>query len=133
MQKTLLWAGLFGATAVILGAFGAHALRDVLAPAQLTSYQTGVQYQFYHTLALLAVGIWQLQNPDRALVWAARCFAVGILFFSGSIYLLSFKEWLPTAMRPILGPITPMGGVLFIIGWGMVAKAGRDAIHRVSA
>lgn len=129
MQRKILMAvGILGVLAVILGAFGAHALKDKLSPEKLVSYQTGITYQFYHTLALLGLGLWLGINASKRLYRAAWCFIIGIICFSGSIYLLStcediyfFDEVLNLDDRKyILGPITPIGGLFFIIGWFLV-------------
>ncbi|MCP4443069.1 MAG: DUF423 domain-containing protein [Aureispira sp.] len=127
-RKILMAAGILGALAVVLGAFGAHALRDQLPPEKLVSYHTGVTYQFYHTLALLGVGLWLGTNASKRLYRAAWCFIIGIICFSGSIYLLSTCEdiyFLDDVLelddrKYLLGPITPIGGVFFIVGWGML-------------
>jgi uncharacterized membrane protein YgdD (TMEM256/DUF423 family) len=104
-------ACIFAATAVILGAFGAHALKNVLSESSLKSFQTGVQYQMYHAFALLGVGILQQFVEHRALKWSGYFFTAGILCFSGSLYLLTLLglRW--------LGPITPIGGIFFVMGW----------------
>lgn len=113
MQKFSLVAGsIFGAIAVMIGAFGAHALKPMLtATNRLETFETAVKYQFYHALALLLVGLlcYHLNHP--ALKWAAYGFVGGILIFSGSLYVLCLTgvTW--------LGAITPIGGVLFILGW----------------
>lgn len=124
-RKILMAAGILGALVVILGAFGAHALKNKLTPEHLVSYQTGISYHFYHTLALLAVGVWLGQGASKNLYRAACCFIIGIICFSGSIYLLStcehiyfFDDVLALDDRKyLLGPITPIGGLFFIIGW----------------
>ena len=121
-RKILIAAGFFGMLAVILGAFGAHALKSKLSADQLVTYHTGIEYQFYHTLALLGLGA--VIQKNEHLVWlyrAALCFIVGILFFSGSIYLLACRELLSLQnWTKFIGPITPIGGLFFIIGWSMI-------------
>jgi uncharacterized membrane protein YgdD (TMEM256/DUF423 family) len=105
-------AALSGFLAVGLGAFGAHALRERLDEHALSIYQTAVQYHFYHSLALLGVGLLCLWQPQSRLLWGSgSAFAFGILIFSGSLYLLSITgiHW--------LGAITPVGGLGFMIGW----------------
>lgn len=111
----LLIAALSGLIAVALGAFGAHGLKGYLAPYLMDVYQTGVQYQFYHTLALLAVAVLALREPGRALSVAGWCFTFGIVLFSGSLYLLAFSgtHW--------LGAVTPIGGLAFLVGWAALA------------
>lgn len=103
--------GISGLVAVALGAFGAHALRDQLSPAMLEIWQTAVQYQFAHTLALGLVTVLLEIRSTRTLHFAAALFAAGILLFSGSLYALSL-----TGMR-VLGAITPLGGLAFLAGW----------------
>jgi uncharacterized membrane protein YgdD (TMEM256/DUF423 family) len=107
---------------VVLGAFGAHALKARLGEAALQTWQTAVTYQFIHALALLVVGL-LLRSPfsgsgnERLLNAAGAAFVVGLLFFSGSLYglVLGGPRW--------LGPITPLGGVAFILGWATLAFA----------
>ena len=111
-KSTLITAALSGMLAVLLGAFGAHSLKAMLQEnGMLDAYQTAVQYQFYHTLALLATGILMSQIPSGKLKYASLFFTLGIVLFSGSLYVLSLAEvrW--------IGPVTPLGGVLFITGW----------------
>ncbi len=115
-KKYLKIAAICGFIAVIAGAFGAHALREVLTDTQLNTWQTAVQYQFYHTLALLLICS-NLINENKWLNYAANSFFIGILLFSGSLYLLSLKDLIGLNSVSILGPITPIGGVFFILGW----------------
>jgi len=119
MAKTyLLIAALNGFIAVALGAFGAHGLKQRLSADMLAVYQTGVQYHFYHTFALLAVALLLLHLPlNNSLRWSGILFAVGIVIFSGSLYVLSI-----TGIR-WLGAITPLGGVAFLAGWLLLARA----------
>lgn len=112
----------FGSLAVILGAFGAHTLQSLLTEKQLSVYKTGIDYQFWHTLALLGVVVLgdKLQNNiPKALLWAKRFFILGICCFSGSLYLLALRDLLaiPAMLIKIIGPITPVGGMFFIFGW----------------
>ena len=109
-----LSAGIFGFTGVALGAFGAHALKEALtARSSLATWQTAVLYQLVHAVALLVISGWPLLRGK--IIWAARCWVVGIVLFSGSLYGLSLDG--PT----VLGPITPLGGLAFLIGWLLVA------------
>ncbi len=107
--------GLFSGIAVALGAFAAHGLKAHVTPYHLEVFQTGVQYQFIHAAALIACGILvKLTHTEKAQKYfsrAAICFIIGIFCFSGSLYALALTgiKW--------FGPITPMGGLLFIIGW----------------
>ena len=106
-----------GAFGVIIGAFGAHGLKNKLSVEMLTVYQTGVQYHFYHTFALLAVGLLALRFQSELLTFSGWSFLFGILIFSGSLYALSISG------VKILGAITPIGGLFFIIGWVLLAVA----------
>ena len=119
MQKTFgIIAALYGALAVILGAFGAHALKEKLDAYQLEIFNKGVQYQFYHVIALFAVVFLAEKIQPKTLTFAGWFFTAGILFFSGSLYLLATRSLMGTdALTPILGPVTPLGGLCFIIGW----------------
>lgn len=119
MQKTFgTIAAVYGAVAVILGAFGAHALKDKLDAYQHTIYEKAVSYQFYHVAALLAVAFLAEKTQANTLNYAGWLFTVGILFFSGSLYLLATKSLLGMEVAtPVLGPITPIGGLCMIAGW----------------
>ena len=113
MQKlVLLAATLSGSLSVGIGAFGAHALRATLeASGRLDTFETAVKYQFYHTLALLAIGILMYHIPDKRIGYAAIAMMSGIVIFSGSLYVLCLtgaRWW---------GAVTPLGGVLLIVGW----------------
>jgi uncharacterized membrane protein YgdD (TMEM256/DUF423 family) len=105
----------FGALGVALGAFGAHGLRNTLSAPDLATFEVGVRYQMYHALALLAVA-WAVERWGGPLATAAGwSFVVGILVFSGSLYMLVLTgpRW--------LGAITPIGGVALIVGWALLA------------
>ena len=110
-RQCLLLAGISGAITVGLGAFGAHGLKSVLSPYLLDVYETAVQYQMWHTLALFGCGILLRNSFSKGVSYAALLFTIGIIFFSGSLYALVFTgiKW--------FGPITPLGGLCFIIGW----------------
>lgn len=108
----LIAAAISGFFAVIIGAFGAHGLKEKIDGSLLAAYQTGVQYHFYHTLALALVGILLMKAPHSVLlIWSGWAFVVGIVLFSGSLYGLALgaPRW--------FGPITPLGGLSFMIGW----------------
>nr|WP_317932336.1 DUF423 domain-containing protein [Halioxenophilus sp. WMMB6] len=110
------FASISGLLAVVLGAFGAHGLKGKIADPLLSAYATGVQYHFYHTLALLfVVVLLLLQGPSRLLGASAGFFIAGIVAFSGSLYLLALggPKW--------LGPVTPLGGLCFMVGWVLLA------------
>ncbi|MGF6089150.1 DUF423 domain-containing protein [Pseudomonas sp. 18173] len=111
LRGFLLLAAFFGFTGVGLGAFAAHGLKSRLTPEYLTIFHTGVTYQLVHTLALLGVALLATQIPGRLLSWAGASFAVGILLFSGSLYVLTL-----TGISK-LGIVTPFGGLAFLAGW----------------
>lgn len=118
----LMIAALYGLLAVALGAFGAHGLRSRLTGEMMAVYRTAVECHFYHALALLAVAILAMRISSGWLTVAGSSFAVGVLLFSGSLYLLALTgtRW--------LGAITPLGGLLFLIGWGaLLIVAWRSA------
>jgi len=114
-KRIILTASIFGIVAVILGAFGAHGLQDKISATSLDNWKTAVNYQFYHTLALLFLATFSRARNGLINI-AYFSFSFGILFFCGSLYLLSTKE-LTSLPIAILGPITPFGGLLFILGW----------------
>ncbi|MCY1398045.1 hypothetical protein D9M71_130710 [compost metagenome] len=107
----VLLAALYGFTGVALGAFAAHGLRGRLSPEYLAVFHTGVLYQLVHALALLGVGVLALRWHSRLLGAAGSLFAVGILLFSGSLYLLTLSG------VGKLGMVTPLGGTCFLAGW----------------
>lgn len=122
MQKTFLkTAAVLGALSVILGAFGAHALKQLITDKNLQTFETGVRYQFYHVIALFITGILYKDFTNNYLEWAGRLFCLGILLFSGSLYLLSFIELTDMTGLKWVGAITPLGGVCFITGWLLLA------------
>ncbi len=112
-----MFTALAGFFAVALGAFGAHGLADKLDARQLEIWNKGVSYQFYHTLAALLVLTLQSARPAFKGYRSALFFLLGMLFFSGSLYLLACKELLEWENTAWLGPITPIGGLLFLSGW----------------
>jgi uncharacterized membrane protein YgdD (TMEM256/DUF423 family) len=118
MQKTiLLFATIYGALAVAIGAFGSHGLRTILEKnARIDTFDTAVKYHFYHALALLFLGLYMNHAQDKSyLVVSAYSFILGIFIFSGSLYTLSLTN------IKILGAITPIGGLGLIIGWICIA------------
>lgn len=119
MERKLIAIGsLLGGLAVALGAFGAHGLRDILAPSALDTFETGVRYQFYHAVAIILAGLVLGRYPNAKLAnTAGWLFVIGTAIFSGSLYILTI-----TGLR-WLGAITPIGGVAFIIGWACLALA----------
>jgi uncharacterized membrane protein YgdD (TMEM256/DUF423 family) len=110
-RATLIAGAIAGAAAVALGAFGAHALHASLDAQALSTWHTAVEYQFWHALALLAVGALARGRAVRSLGVAAIAFAAGIVLFSGSLYLLALGA------PHVVGIVTPVGGVAFIVGW----------------
>ena len=120
MDKKTITAGAFlGMLAIILGAFGAHALKAVLSPEQLITFETGVRYQMYHALFLIFIGTTGLlsQKIKKTIYYLVL---VGVLFFSGSIYLLATNSLTSFDFR-VIGFITPIGGFLLIVAWGIAA------------
>lgn len=113
----LIISSLFGAIAVVLGAFGAHGLKKIVPAETISAFQTGVQYQMYHTLALLAVAILFERFPTKWMRWAGGCFITGIILFSGSLYLLAALKAADKVDMEGIGIITPVGGIFFILGW----------------
>ena len=111
-QKILVTGIIFGGLGVAIGAFGAHALQPILAENGRTdTFELAVRYQFYHALALLALGALLPKFESKKLMYGARSITLGVIIFSGSLYALSLSN------VTILGAITPIGGVLLIIGW----------------
>ena len=110
-------AALFGAITVILGAFGAHTLKQYLTEQSILTFETGVRYQFYHVFALIFVGILYKEFSNKSLLWAGRMFSLGILLFSGSLYFLSLVNLTANTGLRGVGAITPLGGACFIAGW----------------
>jgi len=114
----LVTAAAFGGLAVALGAFGAHGLENITNDQKtLHGFQTGVQYQVYHALALIAVAILFEKLPSRWMKWAGTCFITGVILFSGSLYLLTFLKIQESSAVRFVGPVTPLGGLFFIGGW----------------
>ena len=111
LRVFLMLAAFFGFTGVALGAFAAHGLKSRLSEQYLAIFHTGVTYQLVHTLALFGVALLATQLPGRLVTWAGICFALGIVLFSGSLYVLTM-----TGIGK-LGIITPFGGAAFLAGW----------------
>jgi uncharacterized membrane protein YgdD (TMEM256/DUF423 family) len=122
MQRIIFLSGaVLGGLSVILGAFGAHALRSKLSPEQLQVFQTGVTYQFYHAFALLITGLMMYRIQSPLMNYAGTAFIAGTLFFSGSLYLLSTTSITGLeSIKPMIGPVTPLGGLFLIFGWIML-------------
>ncbi|WP_432411938.1 DUF423 domain-containing protein [Rasiella sp. SM2506] len=119
-KNIVVTASILAAITIAIGAFGAHGLKQLVSAESLVTFETGVRYQMYHALALFVIGFASAIPPNTK-KWVFRFFCIGMLFFSGSIYLLALKELLPFSIS-FLGPITPVGGLLFIIGWGLLAR-----------
>ena len=111
MKFFLTVGAISGALAVLLGAFGAHLLKQMISPEMLEVYKTGIQYQFYHTFALLVVGILMNIKPTKTLKWSGYLFMAGIIVFSGFLYLLAI-----TGIKT-LGMIVPIGGLALVAAW----------------
>jgi len=115
MNKNIMaWGATFALTAVILGAFGAHALKELLSINQLASFETGIRYQMFHGIVLLIIGI--STDKINKTVIISKLFTSGTILFSFSIYLLNIQELIGTSLS-FLGPVTPIGGALLIAGW----------------
>jgi uncharacterized membrane protein YgdD (TMEM256/DUF423 family) len=120
-KHLLLFGGLFAGIGVALGAFAAHGLKKVLSPYLIEVFNTGVEYQFIHAIAIILCGVLSQQKlsdkSQKYFVLAAICFIIGILCFSGSLYALAITgiKW--------FGPITPLGGLTFMLGWGLFVYA----------
>ena len=120
--KQLLLIGILGAISVSLGALGAHALKNklqtgLISADQLIGFDTAVKYQIYHTIAMLGVVILKLNFSNKFLNWSYNLFFYGIVLFSGSLYFLCTRNLLGADWLKLLGPVTPIGGILFVLGW----------------
>lgn len=118
MHKVYLIIGtVLAGLSVVLGAFGAHGLKQIVPPETVATYQTGVQYQMYHAFALIVVGMLYERFPNNLVNLAGMFFIAGIVLFSGSLYLLASLKAMNRVAGVGVGIITPIGGVLFITGW----------------
>jgi len=119
MHKLFLLSGsLLGGIAVILGAFGAHGLKKYVPAETVGTFQTGVQYQMYHALALvLAAIVFEKAGQQNLMQWAGYCFLIGIILFSGSLYLLTAMKATGKVGLEGIGIVTPFGGLFLIAGW----------------
>jgi uncharacterized membrane protein YgdD (TMEM256/DUF423 family) len=119
MHKTFLkMAAIAGGLGVALGAFGAHGLRRVTSDASiLSAYETAVKYQLLHAVVLLGLAALAERNADRLLRWSANCILIGIILFSGSLYLLTYFRINESEAGNAVGPITPVGGLFLVLGW----------------
>jgi uncharacterized membrane protein YgdD (TMEM256/DUF423 family) len=121
-RKIILWGLVLALLSVLFGAFGAHALKSLVEPDKVTIFETGVRYQFMHGLALIILSIFSQQNSssqpfDKGIIGVAQFFLFGCLFFCGSLYLLTLQPLVGFNFSRIVGPITPLGGLLFMLGW----------------
>ena len=116
-QTILISGAVFMALGVLLGAFGAHALKNILSPEVLAVYKTGVEYQFYHALGLLLIGLIGFQVKSKYIHRSGLFITIGIILFSGSLYVLSISG------IKVIGAITPIGGLSFVAGWIFLAIA----------
>ena len=123
MNPTFFKTAVFSmAIAVALGAMGAHYFQTKISHDQLQTFETGVRYQVYHSLALLIVALVFSHLQTGKALWVMRLFFIGILLFCGSVYLLALKDFLGiTSWAKILGPVTPLGGLSFISAWLLLA------------
>lgn len=110
-RRILLSGAVLAGISVALGAFGSHALESLVTPERIGTWETGVRYQMLHALALLILGTLVATRTISVANFAAWCFTLGTVLFSGSLYLLVLLN------QPILGAITPLGGVLYLLGW----------------
>ena len=122
MNQKLIFtiASIYGALGVGIGAFGAHALKSILPLESLIIFETGVRYQFMHSIALIILSLYVSKDSTPASFHkVGNLFWVGIVLFSGSLYGLAFQPLFQFSYKMILGPVTPLGGVCFILGWGI--------------
>jgi uncharacterized membrane protein YgdD (TMEM256/DUF423 family) len=118
MQKIFIIIGaVLAGLAVVLGAFGAHGLKKVVTPENVAIYQTGVQYQMYHALGLILIGILSERILNNYLSYAGVLFVAGVVLFSGSLYLIVSLYAMNRSVPTAVGILTPIGGLLFILGW----------------
>lgn len=118
MHKGFLKAGIIiGLLSVAIGAFAAHGLRQFVSDYAYNVFETGVRYQFYHVFALLFTGVIYKDFSNKYIKWAGIFFIIGIILFSGSLYSIAILNALGLPRYTFIGPITPIGGLFFILGW----------------
>lgn len=121
-RKILLWGLILALLSVVLGAFGAHALKNMVPADKVAIFETGVRYQFLHAIALILLSFYLQQHfsilgNHKGLGWSSNYFLLGILCFSGSLYLLTFQTLCSFNYSKFIGLVTPLGGLFFILGW----------------
>ena len=124
-KRFLFTAACLGGLSVILGAFGAHALKEVLTEQALTTYETAVRYQFYYVFALALAGVLYKTYPNHYIKTAGNLFIAGVICFSGSLYLLAYMNAAAITGFKLIGALTPVGGALLIAGWCFLAAGIR--------
>lgn len=117
----LIYSAILGALSVILGAFGAHGLKKIVPAEIIPTFETGVRYQMYHVFALLAVGILFEKFSSKYLIYAGNSFLIGMLLFSGSLYVITLLKATSTVGLKGIGIITPIGGLFLVAGWILLA------------
>jgi uncharacterized membrane protein YgdD (TMEM256/DUF423 family) len=128
MHKNFLMTGaVLGAIAVALGAFGAHSLKQIVSPETVNTFDTGVRYQVYHTLALFIAAILFERFPNKWIKWAGWAFIIGIILFSGSLYMLTALKATDKTGLEGVGIVTPFGGLFFIAGWVCLGLGVRNS------
>ena len=115
-KRIVITAAIFGIFAVVFGAFAAHGLKSKISALELVTWRTAVEYQFYHVFALLFLGS-IARTGDKLINWSYWFFTIGIILFSGSLYLIAAKNLLSLNEISVIGPLTPVGGLFFIAGW----------------
>jgi uncharacterized membrane protein YgdD (TMEM256/DUF423 family) len=121
-RNILIWGLCCALLSIILGAFGAHALKSLITSDHLVTFETGVRYQFMHGAGLIMLALYASQNQalagvQKGIRMAANFFIIGVFCFSGSLYLLALQSLIKLESLSILGPITPIGGLFFMLGW----------------
>ncbi len=129
-QRFLQITAIFGALAVLIGAFAAHGLKAKLSPEALTTFETGVKYHFYHTFALVAVCLLAARSEEQRHKTIFHLFSLGIVLFSGSLYIIATKA-LHGLELGFLGILTPIGGMFFIVGWLLLGFGRKDKISEM--
>lgn len=120
MQKFISIGAAMAFISIVLGAFGAHALKTVISADNLISYETGVKYLMYHALGVILVCVLNQKDSAKNLTSVIYLFIIGSVLFSGSIFLLSTREITGLEFLKFLGPVTPIGGLCLILGWGLL-------------